>query len=142
MSPISRGFHGRRREADPGRVPPGQYVTKDFPVLSAGPTPHTALANWIFSIEGGHEPKRWTWADFQALQYLGTVQFGGRGDDQVRDRAPVTIAAMLGKQPLDLQRPVRQDSLGPACVVSDLGVSPDGNAGRECSGRRAAGAGC
>jgi hypothetical protein len=31
------------------------------------------------------------------VQHLGTVQFGGRGDDQVRDRAPVTIAAMLGK---------------------------------------------
>jgi hypothetical protein len=31
------------------------------------------------------------------VQYLGTVQFGGRGDDQVRDRAPVTIAAILGK---------------------------------------------
>ncbi len=67
MSPISRGFHGRRREDAPGRVPPGQYVTKDFPVLSAGPTPHTALANWTFSVEGGREPKSWTWAEFQAL---------------------------------------------------------------------------
>jgi DMSO/TMAO reductase YedYZ molybdopterin-dependent catalytic subunit len=67
MSPISRGFHGRRREDASGRVPPGQYVTKDFPVLSAGPTPRTALANWTFSIEGGHERKRWTWAEFQAL---------------------------------------------------------------------------
>src|SRR5215469_1906152 len=40
------------------------------------------------------------------IQHLGAMQFGGRGDDQVRDRAPVTIAAMLGKQPLDLQCPV------------------------------------
>ncbi len=39
---ISRGFHRRHDvEADPSRVPPGQYVTSDFPVLSAGPTPHT-----------------------------------------------------------------------------------------------------
>ena len=68
MSPISRGFHGRRREAaTAGRVPPGQYLTHDFPVLSAGPTPHTALAKWTFSIEGGREPKRWTWQEFQAL---------------------------------------------------------------------------
>ncbi len=67
MSPISRGFHGRRREAAPGRVPPGQYVTEDFPVLSAGPTPRTAQANWTFSIEGGREPRSWTWAEFQAL---------------------------------------------------------------------------
>jgi hypothetical protein len=41
MAPISRGFTGRRRTGvDPARVPPGQYVTGDFPVLSAGPTPH------------------------------------------------------------------------------------------------------
>jgi DMSO/TMAO reductase YedYZ molybdopterin-dependent catalytic subunit len=67
MSPISRGFHGRRRSDAPGRVPPGQYVTRDFPVLSAEPTPHTALDRWTFSIEGGSSPKRWTWPEFQAL---------------------------------------------------------------------------
>ena len=40
MPPISRGFRGRRRDDAPSdRVPPGQYVTDDFPVLSAGPTP-------------------------------------------------------------------------------------------------------
>jgi hypothetical protein len=49
---VSRGFRGRRRdtEADSSRVPPGQYVTDDFPVLSAGPTPHTPLEQWTFSI--------------------------------------------------------------------------------------------
>ena len=46
---ISRGFRGRRGDAPPGRVPPGQYVTRDFPVLSAGPTPHTPLDRWSFS---------------------------------------------------------------------------------------------
>jgi len=46
MSPISRGFRGRRREVDPSRVPPGQYTVDDFPVLSAGPTPHTPLDEW------------------------------------------------------------------------------------------------
>ena len=57
MSPISRGFHRRHQEAEPaGRVPPGQYVTHDFPVLSAGPTPHTPLSDWTFSIEGGQSP--------------------------------------------------------------------------------------
>jgi len=39
MSFISRGFRGKRRDtAAAGRVPPGQYVVEDFPVLSAGPT--------------------------------------------------------------------------------------------------------
>jgi len=70
MSPISRGFHRRHQEAEPvGRVPPGQYVTHDFPVLSAGPTPHTPLANWTFSIEGGTSPASWTWEEFQALPH-------------------------------------------------------------------------
>jgi DMSO/TMAO reductase YedYZ molybdopterin-dependent catalytic subunit len=67
MGFISRGFHGRRQEAPAGRVPPGQYVTSDFPVLSAGPTPHTPLGSWTFSIEGAREPKSWTWQEFQAL---------------------------------------------------------------------------
>jgi DMSO/TMAO reductase YedYZ molybdopterin-dependent catalytic subunit len=69
MSPISRGFHRRRgEEAAEGRVPPGQYVTHDFPVLSAGPTPHTPLAKWTFSIEGASDgSKSWTWQEFQAL---------------------------------------------------------------------------
>jgi DMSO/TMAO reductase YedYZ molybdopterin-dependent catalytic subunit len=66
---ISRGFQGRRRgDADPARVPPGQYVTRDFPVLSAGPTPHTPLADWDFAIGGMvEEPVTWTWTEFLAL---------------------------------------------------------------------------
>jgi DMSO/TMAO reductase YedYZ molybdopterin-dependent catalytic subunit len=66
---ISRGFRGRRRDdANSGRLPPGQYLTRDFPVLSAGPTPHTPLDRWDFSLTGEVEPARkWTWAEFRAL---------------------------------------------------------------------------
>jgi DMSO/TMAO reductase YedYZ molybdopterin-dependent catalytic subunit len=69
VSFISRGFKGRRRDpdADPGRVPPGQYVTDDFPVLSAGPTPHTPLEQWTFSIVDGEDRTSWTWDEFRAL---------------------------------------------------------------------------
>jgi DMSO/TMAO reductase YedYZ molybdopterin-dependent catalytic subunit len=69
MSPISRGFHGRpRRDVDPARIPPGQYVVNDFPVLSAGPTPHTALDEWSFTIRGEvSEPVSWRWDEFVAL---------------------------------------------------------------------------
>jgi DMSO/TMAO reductase YedYZ molybdopterin-dependent catalytic subunit len=69
MSPISRGFRGRRREeADPARVPPGQYVTHDFPVLSAGPTPHTRLEDWSFEVRGAvSSPSVWTWDELRAL---------------------------------------------------------------------------
>jgi DMSO/TMAO reductase YedYZ molybdopterin-dependent catalytic subunit len=64
---ISRGFHGRRRDAaTTGRIPPGQYLERGFPVLSAGPTPQTPLARWSFTIEGEvEEPKRWSWEEFQ-----------------------------------------------------------------------------
>jgi DMSO/TMAO reductase YedYZ molybdopterin-dependent catalytic subunit len=69
MSFISRGFRGRRRqEAAPGRLPPGQYEVRDFPVLSAGPTPHTPLDRWTFSITGEiDQPRQWTWKEFLAL---------------------------------------------------------------------------
>ncbi len=68
MAPISRGFLGRRPPVDPTRVPPGQYVTHDFPVLSAGPTPHTPLDTWDFAIRGAvDQPRTWTWEQFQAL---------------------------------------------------------------------------
>jgi DMSO/TMAO reductase YedYZ molybdopterin-dependent catalytic subunit len=70
MPPISRGFRGRaRRDAQTTRVPPGQYLTDDFPLLSAGPTPPTPLADWTFSLTGElDEPRRWTWDEFRALR--------------------------------------------------------------------------
>lgn len=69
MAFVSRGFRGRRRSEDTsGRVPPGQHLTDDFPVLSAGPTPRTPLSEWSFSITGAlDEPRRWSWDEFRAL---------------------------------------------------------------------------
>ena len=66
---FSRGFLGRRREvAEAGRLPPGQYLTDGFPVLSAGPTPYTPKEKWDFSVVGAVEtPQRWTWDEFQTL---------------------------------------------------------------------------
>ena len=72
---VTRGFVGRRGAQGPGqptdvasRIPPGQYLTTDFPVLSAGPTPRTPLDRWSFSIEGlVREPVSWTWESFLAL---------------------------------------------------------------------------
>ena len=69
MNFVSRGFKGRRRDGgDSDRVPPGQYLVDDFPVLSAGPTPRTRLEEWDFTITGDvAEPRRWTWEQFRAL---------------------------------------------------------------------------
>jgi DMSO/TMAO reductase YedYZ molybdopterin-dependent catalytic subunit len=67
--PVSRGFHGRRRHTiDPSRVPPGQYVTPTFPVLSAGPTPKTPLSEWTFEIRGVvDQPRSWSWGELLEL---------------------------------------------------------------------------
>jgi DMSO/TMAO reductase YedYZ molybdopterin-dependent catalytic subunit len=69
---VTRGFIGRRTPAGPGnvadRIPPGQYQTTDFPVLSAGPTPHTPRDRWSFTIQGlVRAPMTWTWDQFLAL---------------------------------------------------------------------------
>lgn len=70
-SPISRGFRGRRPDAGAAaRLPPGQYETRDFPVLSAGPTPHPSLATWDFTLAGSRgSSARWSWAEFEALPH-------------------------------------------------------------------------
>jgi DMSO/TMAO reductase YedYZ molybdopterin-dependent catalytic subunit len=66
---ITRGFH-RQRDTTPGdRLPPGQYLERGFPVLSAGPTPETPLDEWTFRIAGAvSEEREWSWDEFQALE--------------------------------------------------------------------------
>jgi DMSO/TMAO reductase YedYZ molybdopterin-dependent catalytic subunit len=49
-------------------VPPGQHLTADFPVLSAGPTPEAELKTWDFSLyDGDTLLAEWSWAEFEAL---------------------------------------------------------------------------
>jgi DMSO/TMAO reductase YedYZ molybdopterin-dependent catalytic subunit len=62
MGVVTPGFFGRGRRND-AELPPGQYLTHDFPVLSAGPTPSIALDEWEFSItsESG-DVQRWSWS--------------------------------------------------------------------------------
>jgi DMSO/TMAO reductase YedYZ molybdopterin-dependent catalytic subunit len=68
MVTFSRGFHGKRPTGDASRIPPGQHLVSDFPVLSAGPTPHTPLGEWTFTIRGAvTAPVAWTWEQFVAL---------------------------------------------------------------------------
>ena len=67
MGIISRGFSGRRSAADV-KLPPGQYLTTDFPVLSAGPTPDVPLDRWEFVIDDGTNVlRRWDWKSFRDL---------------------------------------------------------------------------
>jgi DMSO/TMAO reductase YedYZ molybdopterin-dependent catalytic subunit len=67
MAIVSRGF-SRRRGPEDVQLPPGQYLVRDFPVLSAGPTPKVPLDSWRFTIttENGAEHS-WSWQEFVAL---------------------------------------------------------------------------
>jgi DMSO/TMAO reductase YedYZ molybdopterin-dependent catalytic subunit len=66
MAVVTRGFTGRGR-VDP-KLPPGQYLTEDFPVLSAGPTPRIDLGRWQFTVttETGQKHS-WSWQELLAL---------------------------------------------------------------------------
>lgn len=67
MAIVNRGFVGRREQPRTA-LPPGQYLTKDFPVLSAGATPRIAKDRWELTVttERG-ATTRWSWAQFQAM---------------------------------------------------------------------------
>jgi DMSO/TMAO reductase YedYZ molybdopterin-dependent catalytic subunit len=66
MSFITRGFTGGGRERDP-RLPPGQTLVADWPVLSAGPTPDVSTDDWTFSIRTETGLTTWTWEELLAL---------------------------------------------------------------------------
>ncbi|WIX88240.1 sulfite oxidase-like oxidoreductase [Amycolatopsis sp. DG1A-15b] len=67
MGVVTPGFQGRARSGNP-RLPPGQYLAEDFPVLSAGPTPRVRTETWEFTVttEAG-EKHAWNWAELMAL---------------------------------------------------------------------------
>jgi DMSO/TMAO reductase YedYZ molybdopterin-dependent catalytic subunit len=66
---MTRGFFRRHAEpAEGDRLPPGQYVERGFPVLSAGPTPRVPTERWDFALYGAvAAERRWSWDEFHAL---------------------------------------------------------------------------
>ncbi len=64
---VSRGFVGRPHGSG-DRLPPGQYLERGFPVLTAGPTPRVGASEWSFRIDGmvGNELE-WSWEEFGLL---------------------------------------------------------------------------
>jgi DMSO/TMAO reductase YedYZ molybdopterin-dependent catalytic subunit len=58
----------KRSEVGDGRLPPGQYLTTNFPVLSYGATPRFNPQKWDFRLIGLVEPSlRLTWEQLRAL---------------------------------------------------------------------------
>jgi DMSO/TMAO reductase YedYZ molybdopterin-dependent catalytic subunit len=66
MPIVSPGFTGRRQSPDV-QLPPGQYLTEDFPVLTAGPTPRVPTDRWEFTVstEAG---QKYTWSWQQLIE--------------------------------------------------------------------------
>jgi DMSO/TMAO reductase YedYZ molybdopterin-dependent catalytic subunit len=67
MAIVSPGFVGRRQSPD-ARLPPGQYLAEDFPVLTAGPTPRVPTDRWELTVstEAGQR-HTWSWQQLMAL---------------------------------------------------------------------------
>jgi DMSO/TMAO reductase YedYZ molybdopterin-dependent catalytic subunit len=62
-------------KTDPGRsnrLPPGQRLVNDWPVLDLGVVPKLDMAEWSFSVDGAVEhPLRWSWDDYMAQPQIG-----------------------------------------------------------------------
>ena len=66
MGIVTRGF--RRRQTPDDRLPPGQYLIGDFPVLSAGPTPRVPPDAWASPIRDENDDvQEWSWQDLTEL---------------------------------------------------------------------------
>jgi DMSO/TMAO reductase YedYZ molybdopterin-dependent catalytic subunit len=62
------------RTAGDRRLPPGQIITRKWPVLHFGTVPAVDLAAWRFEVYGAVEqPLSLSWADLQALPRQQTV---------------------------------------------------------------------
>jgi DMSO/TMAO reductase YedYZ molybdopterin-dependent catalytic subunit len=67
MAVFTRGFGGRRQR-DAEALPPGQYLTDGFPVLTAGPTQYVDTEDWAFTITTETDERHtWSWDELLAL---------------------------------------------------------------------------
>ncbi len=58
----------QRRTTGENRLPPGQRLTKEWPVLSYGATPQIDTDEWRFSVWGEVEEEiTWSWEEFLAI---------------------------------------------------------------------------
>ena len=103
MSQPTRGFSGRFHRERDARLPPGQYdAGRQFPVLTAEPTPFLDTATWTMTVDGLVEAAHtWTWSDLHQMtqsEFRGDIhcvttwskldtRFGGISVDQLLEPA-------------------------------------------------------
>ncbi len=69
-----RGLTGASASPERVRLPPGQHLVKDWPVLDLGVQPDIPLSHWRLRIDGAVEnPVVWKWSDFQAQPQIEDV---------------------------------------------------------------------
>ena len=62
-----RGLTGKPSDPSRHRLPPGQRLVKDFPVLDLGKQPNMRQRDWSMSTAGQvAKPLRWSWDDLMA----------------------------------------------------------------------------
>lgn len=65
---------GRITRPEEDRLPPGQHLVKDWPVLDLGLQPQIALPSWTLDIDGAvGERAHWRWSDFLAQEQVEEV---------------------------------------------------------------------
>lgn len=65
---------GRASSPEAERLPPGQHLVRDWPVLDLGRQPDVATSRWQFRIDGMVErPVTLDWTAFQALNHSDRV---------------------------------------------------------------------
>lgn len=64
---MQRKFFHKPNPEQRDRIPPGQYLTNGFPVLTYGQTPQVRTEDWQFRVWGLAQEASFSWADFMAM---------------------------------------------------------------------------
>jgi DMSO/TMAO reductase YedYZ molybdopterin-dependent catalytic subunit len=69
-----RFLTGRMARPESERLPPGQHLVQDWPVLDLGEQPEIARNDWRLTIDGAVEhPTMWTWDAFLSQPQTDSV---------------------------------------------------------------------
>lgn len=97
---------GKITRLESERLPPGQHLVKDWPVLDLGLQPNVSSAHWTLDIDGAVEnPQHWRWTDFMAQEQTSEVSdihcvtTWSRYDNRWQGVATRTLLVWCGRAP-------------------------------------------